>query len=389
MNKLSVGLIVGHEKSTLREVRPSGNGKRIISAATAWLDGSPRFSLGLSLSVLATAETIHHLSGHKCNLDFFYVVAVAIAARFCGRRTGILVSMLSAIVWFAEDYQTGMHTSSRLGTSLMNTFYCFAVYLSVALLVSRLQAALLHAKALSAVKSDMLSAVSHHFNNALTSMGLAVRLLEEKAGDALEGRETELYDILNRNLVVLKATVRNFLEDARMTSGHMALDIQPTDVSSLARNVVKTLEPLASQKSIHIYCDLPVAGDVVMADSGALNLVLTNLISNAIKYTPDHGRVTLRLVPEDKSPSRLVISVEDTGIGMSREEQRQALSGFVRTARGKRMAPGYGLGLTVTQELLEGHGSRLLVESNRGKGSTLSFQLSAAEKPLSHKGGSL
>jgi len=111
----------------------------------------------------------------------------------------------------------------------------------------------------------------------------------------------------------------------------------------------------------------------VIGDPGRLKQVLTNLVGNAIKYTPEGGHVWIRIFPED---GHLITSVQDTGIGISAHDQKQIFHKFyrVRTEETAHIE-GTGLGLSIARSIVERHGGRIWVESEPGKGSTFSFSL--------------
>ena len=118
------------------------------------------------------------------------------------------------------------------------------------------------------------------------------------------------------------------------------------------------------------------------ADQGALTLVVSNLASNAIKYTPEGGRIKMGVAREADSPGSYCLFVEDTGIGLAPGETAKLLNGdaYYRTARGKKMTDkGFGIGLTLVKLVLEAHGSALRIESEMGKGSRFSFLLPVEE----------
>ena len=226
----------------------------------------------------------------------------------------------------------------------------------------------------SQLKSDMLSLVSHEFNNSLTSMGLALILLREN--DTVPDQRHNLYLILERIQRLLKTTVGNFLNQARMQSGKFRLDIRQIELRRLVAEALELMRPLAEQKGLDLRLECPETVFPVTADPDAMMLVLSNLIGNAIKYTPGPGRVSVRLKPISGDPPQEVeVSVEDTGIGIAAEDQEAIFRGFYRTGESQKTAKGYGLGLMVCRQIMEGHGSSLQVESRLGQGSCFHFRL--------------
>ena len=138
-----------------------------------------------------------------------------------------------------------------------------------------------------------------------------------------------------------------------------------------AKEIRLSLEPGPADK----------APEPVSADSEALSLIMSNLVTNAIKYTPQGGSVRVSITSAGRAGARERLCVEDTGIGISLPDQQRILSGFYRTEAGRQAAKGFGVGLMLVKLLLEKHGSSLEIDSAPGRGSRFSFEL-----PLSHNG---
>lgn len=345
------------------------------------LERSPRAALSLSLALLAGLGFVDYGHHFEFSVALFYGVPIAIAARYVNRRAAIGVALLGVLTWLAADVilaETRRYSSAL--AIAWNLAERLAGFSAAALVISRLKDNALHEhrKALeehrvSMAKSEMLSLVSHQFANALTVMSLTIGLLEKPPENADENHRQELYRTLKQNVRVLALVAQNFLNQARLQSGHFALERQRVDLGELIADVVSTLEPLSQQKKIDISCDIPGRDLRVIADPDALNVVLTNLVGNAIKYTEAKGRIVVSV--DSSGAGDVLVSVEDTGLGISKEDQSRILEGFVRSASGKKAAAGYGLGLKVAHEMLKSHGSRLLIESEPGKGSRFSFTL--------------
>jgi len=135
------------------------------------------------------------------------------------------------------------------------------------------------------------------------------------------------------------------------------------------------VRPFAEEKGIRVIQDFPPDIVPLQADPEALALVVSNLIGNALKYTPARGRVTVRVRLQGSLPKQAEISVEDTGIGIRPSEIEAIFSGYYRAQEGREVAKGFGVGLKVSRDVIERHGSRLEVESVPGKGSRFFFVL--------------
>jgi signal transduction histidine kinase len=178
-----------------------------------------------------------------------------------------------------------------------------------------------------------------------------------------------------RVVAQLSNTVANFLNAARLESGRFTPNFRRTLIRDLVHETVAALRPLIDQKGTRLILDFPAQPLPVRADPDALSLVMTNLIGNAFKYTPKNGAVTVKIAASNDAASKVLVSVEDTGIGISDEDQKRLFAGFFRTAPGQETAKGYGVGLKVAHDLLESQGARLELESVPGKGSRFFFHL--------------
>jgi signal transduction histidine kinase len=133
---------------------------------------------------------------------------------------------------------------------------------------------------------------------------------------------------------------------------------------------------LSQIKSLRVSLVLPDDLSPVRADEASLTLVISNLLSNAIKYTPENGRIVLGILPERSRPGYYRLYVQDTGIGVSEEDRAKILGGHYRPESGKMMtAKGFGVGLSLAQEIVEAHGSTIEIEGAPDKGSRFSFLL--------------
>jgi PAS domain S-box-containing protein len=228
------------------------------------------------------------------------------------------------------------------------------------------------------LKSDLVSLINHEYANSLTTMKLALGLLKSSDSRASDESRRRPYEVLDRAIENLRADTTDFLNLHRLESGKFALNLQPTAVRAVVLDVLVTLRPLAEAKKLRLSIktdfpeELPAA---VRADRDCLCHIVSNLITNAVKYTPDGGAVTIRIALEGGGSAGVRLSVEDTGIGMSAVDLEAIKGGFLRAQKSRDIASGFGVGLLVVDQLLKEHGSLLEIESELGKGSRFSFRL--------------
>lgn len=242
-------------------------------------------------------------------------------------------------------------------------------------LVDRLNAEYRKEREMNRLKSQLVSMVSHDLNNALSVIHAASVSLEEGERKPVEPKRERTYRILKGQALSLSRTVANLLNLGRLQSGRLSLSRKQMDVPAMLRESLELMEVLFENKGLSVYVKTPDQPIPVYADPEALTLVITNLVSNAIKYTPEGGCVTVGCERDRTRPDRVRVYVQDTGIGVKPEEIERIFAGFYRTESGKRFARGFGIGLSLSRNIVEAHGGRIEVESEPGKGSTFSFLL--------------
>lgn len=244
------------------------------------------------------------------------------------------------------------------------------------------------------MKTEFVSLVSHELRTPLTSIkGYVDLLLEGEVGD-LEPEQREFLEIVGNNAVRLVSLINDLLDISRIESGKIELMMASQDVAATLHGVAASLRPQIEAKGqelvLHIPDDLPV----IEADQNRLAQIFTNLLSNAHKYTPGGGTISVSATVEGES---VRVDVSDTGIGMTQAELDQLFTRFYRAKnRTTQEVGGTGLGLSITKSLVEMHGGSIEVRSQPNHGSTFTvrFPISRAETqpepteqpPLTHGG---
>ncbi len=220
------------------------------------------------------------------------------------------------------------------------------------------------------LKSQLVSGVSHEFNNALAVIHTAHALLKEN--EPTTAASNPWHEMLAANIRALSTMATNLLNLGRLEAGKFDLDIQRVDAATILRGAVSRLEILAQRKKLAIKLDVPSAELPCAGDPDALSLVVANLFTNAVKYTHEGGSIVLGAAA---AAGGVEIFVADTGIGVAPEDQEKIFGGYYRSEAGKREAKGFGVGLALSRMILEAHGSDLELVSEQGKGSRFSFKL--------------
>jgi PAS domain S-box-containing protein len=231
-------------------------------------------------------------------------------------------------------------------------------------------------KQIDQMKSDFVSTVSHDLRSPLTLMrGYATML--EMVGELNEQQRTYLQKIV-LGVENMSRLVNNLLDLGRIEAG-VGLEKQKVLVADLVEKISGALQLYASQKSIQLKIALSEnVPAVVYADEALLYQAIYNLTENAIKYTPEGGRVLLSV---KEQANEVVFTVQDSGIGISPEDQKRLFQKFFRSSdRKARAQKGTGLGLAIVRSIAERHQGRVWVESQLGRGSTFYFAI-----PVEHE----
>ena len=349
-----------------------------------FLRRQPHFlNLAIGAALLVLVWRLDLMAKSQVSLAVFYLIPIGYVSWICGEPWSYATAFLSAAAWLHADIALG-HTYSHWSTPFLSAAARLGFFLIVTILselIHRLRRLNDVERESSKLKSDMVALVSHEYGNALTTMRLVLTLLREANDEKGEAERAEHYAVLERVVAQLSATTSNFLNLNRLEEGRYRPQLRLTKLRTVTHAALALLEPVIEGRRVALVIDFPSVGVPVCADADAMSVVMTNLIGNAFKYTPDGGTVTVRITLERTPRAAALVSVEDTGIGIAPEDQKKILSGAYRTSEAKRVARGYGFGLRVVSELLERQGSKLEVESTVGKGSRFYFRLPMWDAP--------
>jgi len=230
------------------------------------------------------------------------------------------------------------------------------------------------------LQEEFLANITHDLKAPLTAICSALEILTERTRSRLEGEEGDFFDICVRNSRTLRQMIDELLDFSKISSGHMTVRPERVSLEPLLRECVQALMPWSRSKRISLEVEEPEslrALPPVLADRGRLLQILNNLVSNAIKFTPEEGRVELSAKlggPEREGMA--VISVQDTGCGIDSEDQKRIFERFSQGQAGRR--EGVGLGLAIARDLVNQHRGEIWVGSESGNGATFSFTLPLA-----------
>jgi signal transduction histidine kinase len=226
-------------------------------------------------------------------------------------------------------------------------------------------------RALDSVKSDFVSNVSHELRTPLTSIRGYVEILEDELGDRLTDDEEEMLGAAKRNVRRLSELIEDLLTLSRAES--RGTDLQQVDLVPLLADVVDDVGVSASQRGVQVLLDRPTEPVLVLADASQVSRAVTNLLTNAVKYS--HGAPTVE-VHLSVAGTDALVEVRDHGIGIPAGEMADLGSRFYRATNAVDLGiTGTGLGLRIVQAILENHSGSLEIESEHGVGTTARMRL--------------
>ncbi|XUW99711.1 MAG: ATP-binding protein [Dehalogenimonas sp.] len=219
------------------------------------------------------------------------------------------------------------------------------------------------------VRQNMMADVAHELRTPLSVLRANIEAMQD---GVLEPNAGNL-ESLHQETVTLARLIEDLRTLTLAESGQLKIHPEATDMKDLASRTLQGMQAQFSSKGIR--ASLEAAGSLpeVMVDPPRIEQVLRNLLTNASHYTPDGGRVTIKLAADNNG---LTVSVTDTGLGIPKEDVPHLFERFYRVDRSRaRATGGSGLGLAIVKQLVEAHRGRVWVESEIGKGSAFSFQL--------------
>lgn len=224
---------------------------------------------------------------------------------------------------------------------------------------------------LDRMKDEFVSLVSHELRTPLTSIRGYLALFKEDGGN-LTPKQRQFIKVVDRNAQRLLELVGDLLFLAKLDAGSFAIELNEVDLAQVVQESIEACRPIAESQEIELVAGI-ASLPPLLGDRARLAQVLDNLVSNALKFTPAGGRVSVTL---SAANGGAVLEVKDTGLGISAEEQPLLFQRFFRSSRATENAiPGTGLGLTITKAIVERHGGRITLESTEDVGTTVRVEI--------------
>ncbi|WP_343688032.1 CheR family methyltransferase [Chitinophaga sp.] len=224
-------------------------------------------------------------------------------------------------------------------------------------------------KVLLRQKDDFIGVASHELKTPVTSMKVYAEIVQEKLTESGNVEDAELLNRLNTQIDRLTHLINDLLDTTKISEGKMSFSFAPTNINDIVRERVEEMSRITNHHLDLQMEDLPL----INADQERIGQVVVNLLSNAIKYSPDTSSIKIRT---ERVGNEIKVSVQDEGLGISKEEQQKIFDRFYRVmSRNLDTYPGVGLGLYISAQIISRHQGTIAVQSEEGQGATFSFVL--------------
>lgn len=300
---------------------------------------------------ISEKETMLYRSPYKVNLspDNIFIKPKYLSVYFPGQKRYLLSSM-----WFM------LLISLTFMLALI-----FSFYYTISTIFKQ--------KKLSEIKNDFISNMTHEFKTPISTISLACEVLSDKSIEKSPERVNTYVKMIGDENKRLSLLVENILQTAILDKGQLKLKIQSLDIHNLIEQTIINIKLQIENKEGEISTELKAKDPIIKADRVHVTNIVFNLIDNALKYSGNHPKMKIATRSDSEG---IFISVEDNGIGISKENQKRIFDTMYRVPTGNiHNVKGFGLGLSYVKAVVEKHGGSISVESELGKGSIFTVYL--------------
>ncbi|MBN1814320.1 MAG: PAS domain-containing protein [Anaerolineae bacterium] len=239
------------------------------------------------------------------------------------------------------------------------------------------------AEAANRAKDEFISIVTHELRSPMSAIHGSATLLSDEGAGPVNENQAEFLEIIETNTRRMITLVMDLNDVSRIESGQLHLRPGTVSLAKVVEEVVRSTQPKIEEKAHTLSLQIADGLPPVWCDHIRLGQILTNLVNNACKFTPEGGEIAIcaKCIADEGDSKTVCVSVQDNGLGIRHEDQKKIFQKFFR-AMDKRVSeiPGSGLGLSITKSLVEMQGGRMWFESEYGRGSTFHFTVPVAEE---------
>ena len=317
---------------------------------------------------------------------------VALTATACGflafsgalrlsRSSGRFATAAASVAWIGTalivqlpPFETVLIGLTILAIGLMSARLTRTIQRGISNQIIMLRYGMLYDDAQQAItaREDMLKIVSHDLRNPLSTIGMTADLIRDV--QLPESERNRYLDMISRAGESMNRLIQDYLDVTRIKQGGIPVDLVPAKLSDIVDQTLDTMAPLAARSNVALESQLPADLPNVKADPDRIVQLFSNLIGNALKFTPAGGAIWIRA---ERAGDKVRVSVRDTGPGIPVEQLNNIFVSLWQAKRGDRRGIGYGL--KIVRGIVEAHGERLGVESSPGAGAEFWFTLSIAD----------
>ena len=320
----------------------------------------------IALSVIGAilVGVIDYVTGAEFVISIFYLVPIAFVAWLLGRRAGVAISILSAVLALASDLLVGLDYSVP-AVPYWNAAILLGMFLIVTYALTSLHEA-------QERQRELEQFVVHDLRSPLANVMTALEALQDLSGESLDTTQKNLLEMCEVSSSRMLTLINSLLDLASLESKHMPLQRELVPVSEVVEQSCHQVAVWAQRNQVGLARQLADEIETVYVDRTLIMRVLVNLLSNAIKFSPANSTITIRVLPAETGWAAFYVS--DQGRGISQEWANKVFDKFVQVeARRSGHAPGSGLGLTFCREAVEVQGGRIWIEAGSNSGTTVVF----------------